>query len=432
MDTLFSTLGFVLVIQSVLALVAALRFAHYSLRQSLPRQTRYQPKAVVIVPCKGLDHDFDENMRAILMQDYRDYEVVFVTESENDPAHGALSRLIKQSRRSAWMVVAGEARACGQKVHNLCAAIEMLNSIDRRAEILAFADSDARVTRDWLAGLVAPLGDKRIGATTGFRWYLPALEGRPPADCLAAILLSVWNSSALALLGERSSFAWGGSTAIRRENFERLGIQKRWQGSVSDDYVLTSAIHETGQRVKFVPQCLVASHGEATFDSLLEFTTRQMRITRVYAPRVWQLTCLTHGLYNLTFWGGILWLIASTLFGNLNHTLAGLVGGIYLLGAAAGAIRASVAARLLPAGGETWRSLWWAYALAGPVVSLIYLRNVIASAWNRRIVWRGIGYDLISPAETVILHRPAQRGSAEKSTRSSKRQKSSVRSSSQK
>jgi len=51
-----------------------------------------------------------------------------------------------------------------------------------------------------------------------------------------------------------------------------------------------------------------------------------------------------------------------------------------------------------------------AYLSLGPVVSLVYLYNVIASARTTRIVWRGIGYDMVSTMETVILHRPAQRG----------------------
>src|SRR5262245_54044208 len=201
MDTFFSILGFLLFLQSFLALVAALRFRHYALRPHPPRQTRYQPKAVVIVPCRGLEHDFEENIRAILAQDYRDYEVVFVTESVTDPAHGALSRLLKQSRRLSppapptWVVVAGESKNQGQKVHNLCVALDTLNSIDRRVEALVFADSDTRPARNWLADLVAPLGDKRIGATTGYRWYLPSNDKDHPARNFASSLLSVWNAS---------------------------------------------------------------------------------------------------------------------------------------------------------------------------------------------------------------------------------------------
>jgi hypothetical protein len=91
-------------------------------------------------------------------------------------------------------------------------------------------------------------------------------------------------------------------------------------------------------------------------------------------------------------------------------------------------MRAVVAARLLGAGHVR---KWWAYLSLGPVVSLIYLYNIIASAKTTRIVWRGIGYNLISPSETVILHRPAQRGQTGKVSKSRKRQ-SSAPSSSQK
>ena len=429
MDTFFSIIGFLLFIQSAFALIATARFARYALRSRPGRQTRYQPKAVVIVPCRGLEDGFEENIQGILAQDYRDYEIIFVTESENDPAHGVIARLLKQRRRLApptWMVVAGEARNRGQKVHNLLAALDTLNSIDRRVEALVFADSDMRPPRNWLAELVAPLGDRQVGATTGYRWYLPSNEDSYPAQSFASILLSVWNSSALALLGERSRFAWGGSTAILRENFDEIGVKERWHGALSDDYVLTSAVHEHGQRIKFVPECLVASRSEVSAKDLLEFTTRQMRITRVYSPRVWRLACISHALFNLAFWGGLLRLIVSSLTGTPNRSLAALLAGVFLLGAVTGAMRAFVAARLLGAGHGR---KWLAYLSLGPIVSLVYLYNVIASATATRIVWRGIGYDMVSGKETVILHRPAQRGQAGKAAKPRKRASSAPSSS---
>jgi len=89
-----------------------------------------------------------------------------------------------------------------------------------------------------------------------------------------------------------------------------------------------------------------------------------------------------------------------------------------------------VAARLLAPG--QGKKSWWAYLSLGPVVSLIYLYNIIASAGTTRVVWRDIGYDLISPSETVILHRPAPRVAAGKASKGARRGSSSVRSSSQK
>jgi ceramide glucosyltransferase len=427
METVLIVLASILFLQSLLALGAALRFSRYSLRHARLRPNRYQPKSVVIVPCKGLEHDFEENVRALFAQDYRDYEIIFVTESENDPAYPVLARLIKNySRRPGWLVVAGEAKGRGQKVHNLLAAVDMLNSIDRRAEVLVFADSDARLSKHWLSELVAPLGDKRIGATTGFRWYVPVHGG------FGSLLLSVWNSSALSLLGERSSFAWGGSMAIRRESFDRLNIKQAWQGALSDDYALSAAIHGARQRIKFVPYCLVASHADATMAELLEFSTRQMRITRIYAPRIWQLASISHCLYNLTFWGGLVWLIAAAFLGKLSFVLAALLTGVFLLGATTGWTRAVVATQLLVSNRAKIQKLWWAYVLLGPIVSLLYMYNVFASAWSNRIVWRGINYEMTSPSETLILHRPTQRPHSDPASRPQRKSKASVRSSSSK
>jgi cellulose synthase/poly-beta-1,6-N-acetylglucosamine synthase-like glycosyltransferase len=154
METVFFVSALFLFVQSILSFLNTTRFVRYALATPATQLQRRQSKAAVILPCKGLEHDFEENIRAYLTQEYRDYEVIFVTESENDPAHPVLTKLIKQSRRAAWLIVAGEAKDCGQKVHNLIAALDALDSIDRRAEVLVFADSDARPTKHWLADLV--------------------------------------------------------------------------------------------------------------------------------------------------------------------------------------------------------------------------------------------------------------------------------------
>lgn len=401
MASFFFIIAVILLVQSVLALAGVYRFARYSLHARQSRH-RYQPKAAVIVPCKGIDLNFAENIGALFAQDYRDYELIFVTESEADPAYAVLTRLIEQHQRAAWLVVAGEAVRCSQKIHNLRAALETLDAVNRRAEIIAFADSDARPSAQWLSELAAPLIDESIGATTGFRWYLPA-AGRPAG--FWSLLLSVWNASALAFLGERSAFAWGGAMAIRRENLQDLGIRQKWENAVSDDYVLSTAVKAAGQRIKFVPACLSATPVAATWKSLLEFTTRQLTITRVYARSIWQMTLLTQLLYNVTFWGGLAYLVTTALRGTFQPDLAIVLAGIFVLGAVAGAARAVIVARLLEEDQHQIADNWGAYVLLTPLTALVWLWNLCASALTKKITWRGISYEMISPEETVVLHR---------------------------
>jgi ceramide glucosyltransferase len=407
MEILFVTLAFFLLLQSLAALATSLRFARYALRAPSARTSRHTPRVAVIVPCKGLEPDFAENVGAYLAQDYRHYELIFVTESEADPAHAALGRLLQEYSRPAWLIVAGESDGQGQKVHNLCAALDALDSVNKRAEVLVFADADARPNDDWLRGLVAALDGERVGAATGFRWYVPVGGG------FWAGLLSAWNASALNLLGERSSFAWGGAMAMRRDYFEQLKIRRHWEGAVSDDYALTQAVQAAGLHVRFAPAGLVMSEARASRQGLLEFTTRQMTITRVYAPRVWLLTACAHLLYNVTFWGGLLFAAARSLSGQpVSNALITLLVGSFWLGLLTGGARAFVAMQVLP---REFRAAikkgWWAYLFAGPLVSLLYLYNLFASALTRRVTWCDIGYEMVSPHETVVCQRPPAPGS---------------------
>lgn len=424
MESVLQFLTVVLIVQSVASLAAALRLARYALRRQTLRHHRYQPKAVVIIPCKGLEPGLEANVNAFCWQEYRDYELIFVTESEKDPAHSLIERVIKGSRRSAWLVVAGEAEMQGQKIQNLLAALETFNAMDRRVEVIVFADSDARPMRNWLAELIAPLDEKRVGAATGFRWHVPVRGG------FSSLLLSVWNSSALTLLGERSSFTWGGATAIRRENFDQLGIKERWEGALSDDYVLTSALRETGQRIKFAPSCLMATNTESGLRDLLEFTTRQMRITRVYAPGVWWLAMVSHSLFNLTVWGGLIWCAVESAQGRVPTTILQMLATVLLLGAVSGWIRVLVAARLIEADRKRIFKQAWAHALLSPVASILYLCNLIASIWSSRIIWRGIGYEMVSPSQTKVWHRPPAAESSESSLPLQRKRRTSARSSS--
>ena len=93
MENVFRVLALILIAQSLAALAGALRFARYALSSGLHRRHRYQPKAVVIVPCKGLEDGLEENIRALCTQDYREYELIFVTESEMDAAYPLLSKV---------------------------------------------------------------------------------------------------------------------------------------------------------------------------------------------------------------------------------------------------------------------------------------------------------------------------------------------------
>ncbi|MEJ7711746.1 MAG: hypothetical protein WKF84_18240 [Pyrinomonadaceae bacterium] len=81
---------------------------------------------------------------------------------------------------------------------------------------------------------------------------------------------------------------------------------EHWRGAVSDDFAMTRALQHEELPIVFVPQCLVASHEDVSWSELLEFTTRQIKITRVYAPHLWQIVLWTNLIFVAVFFGGVI------------------------------------------------------------------------------------------------------------------------------
>jgi ceramide glucosyltransferase len=357
----------------------------------------YRPRVALFCPVKGLEPGLEENLLALARFDYVQYETFFAIAGPDDPAYQVLERVAAASKRPVHIVSAGQARDCGEKVHNLRVAIEQAGS---SFEVLVFVDSDGRLPRRWLAHLVGPLAENSVGAATTFRWLLPA-HGR-----FWSALASAWNAPVATYLGEHhKNFCWGGGTAIRRERFEEVRGLEAWNGSVSDDYSLTRALENAGFEVVFVPECLVASPFDTDARGFFEFTTRQFVITRVYAPRLWLRATLSHALYcsavllGLGLWAGH-WVSGMP---GLQILLLALLPPI--LGAMRGVQRLMAVVDLLPEWRAHLLAFAWVWTLLAPLVPFLALYNAVVAAFSRTITWRGIRYALVSAGETRVLTR---------------------------
>ena len=384
----------------VLSLRGGVRFIRYLQEELSKDHSYYAPFATVFLPLRGVDEGLKENITAVFAQDYPTYEVVFVSDDAGDPAW----RMVEDARHSfnretgptMQTIVAGRARDCGQKVHNLLVAIK---SAHRRSEVFAFVDSDARVSSDWLSSLVGPLQDGSVGAATGYRWFVPTRNN------FASHLQSVWNASiASALRGtEKSNFCWGGSTAIRRQIFEEIRVPEYWRGAVSDDFAMTSALREADLRIKFVPQCLTPSFEDCGIGELFEFTTRQLKITRVYAPHLWKAVLFGSVIFVLTFFGGIALIAVRAVLGLSFATPLVLLVITFLMGAMKSHLRLRAVMTIISDDRAKSPASTAAHVMLWPLASALYLYNAIAAAVSRRIDWRGTVYELKSPGETVII-----------------------------
>ena len=387
----------------LISLRGGVRFVRYLQAELAREYPAFTPFATVFVPCRGVDEGMKENIGAIFAQDYPAFEIVFVSDTADDPA----LTIIEEARRSCKgkpgptmrFVISGEATDSGQKVHNLRVAVA---NADPKSEVLVFVDTDARPRPDWLLTLIRPLQNPDLGATTGYRWFVPVRGGVAPH------LRTVWNASIASALGEQKekNFCWGGSTAIRCETFQKCRVvDDYWRGTVSDDFALTRALRDRDLPIKFVPQCLTASFEDCTFRQLIEFTTRQLKITRAYAPHLWRGVLTGSMLFALVFFGGIALVITRALLGLSFAPPLILLLIIFALGAMKSHLRRRAVSQVITDPRISSFGAILAHITLWPLASVLYLYNALAAVFSRTITWRGITYELKSQTETVILSR---------------------------
>ncbi len=381
----------------------------------------YTPFCSIIAPCRGLDEDLETNLLALFQQSFPQFEILFVIDNEKDEAVSVIKGLIngnnpntyrdaeKSSSKnsepphfsgkknvSAKLVIAGNAKAESQKVHNLREAV---SKVSDESKIFVFVDSDARPDENWLKNLINPLQENNIGAATGYRWFISK------KNTFSSQMRSVWNASIASALGANtnSNFCWGGSMAIRRDVFEKLGMSEKWRGTLSDDFAVTRAMKEAKLPIYFVPSCLTASVEDCTWRELLEFTTRQMKITRIYAPHLWIASFIGSFLFNLVFVWGILItaFYSADTFAFWFAAVSLILVSVCSIGKAW--LRLNAVKLVLKNYKKELKKQFWSQNTLWIFSPALFLYNAIRAWMSRKIVWRGIGYELQSHDKTIII-----------------------------
>lgn len=357
----------------------------------------YAPRVALFCPVKGAEPGLEQNISALISFDYRDYEVFFSMASADDPARKIIERVAASSKRKIHIVIAGRPADCGEKVNNLRAAVQKASE---GFEVYVFADSDGRPGRKWLARLVAPLADPDLGAVTAFRWFFAKAGG------FWSALASAWNAPAATYLGEHArNFCWGGGTAIRRERLEQSNVLEFWNGSVSDDFSMTHALRHAGMPILFAPECIVPTLFDCDAAGLLEFTNRQIIITRVYESRLWLLGGLAHALYCGAVLLGIALFIGNLVTGATAIQILLLALAPPVLSMGRGVLRLAAIMEVLPEWKSELLAGAWIWTFVAALAPFVALWNSLVALFSKQIRWRGIRYQLLSPGQTRILTR---------------------------
>ena len=157
-----------ILVQMLLAILIARNFL-YCFKGPRDSGYYYKPKVFLTIPCKGVDQNFRKNVTSFILQDYDDFNIAFVVQSTDDPAYKQLLAIIDANKNNSKandikILIAGKAESCSQKIHNL---LHSYKNMPPDTRVLAFADSDAYVLKNWLNKLIRPLKKKGYGAASG-------------------------------------------------------------------------------------------------------------------------------------------------------------------------------------------------------------------------------------------------------------------------
>jgi hypothetical protein len=197
--------------------------------------------------------------------------------------------------------------------------------------------------------------------------------------------------------------AWGGSTAMLRESFERLDLREAWRGTLCDDLHLTVTAQRAGFKIaaprEMLPRLYVTTRG---FGDVAADALRWLMFFRIYMPATYFLS-----LFGLTFTAAG-WIVAmlGTLAGH--HTALAVLLAAFALAILRTAGRAMIVARLW---GRTGLEEDRQFLLADPFVTPVAALFNALYGWQafviRRTTWAGITYEISGPKQVRVVSRGA-------------------------
>jgi|GEM_PF-950089 len=296
------------------------------------QEETYSPPTAIILCLKGADESLADCLTGIISQDYPDFRLNIVINSQSDPAVSIVDDFFSNLKLKPKIhFLESPQETCSLK----CSAIAMaVRSLSERIQVVALIDDDAVVDEYWLSDLVTPLKDSEIGATTGNRWYSPT-DAR-----FGTLVRKIWNSAAVVQM-QRYDIAWGGSMAMRKDVIDRCQLLSRWEKSFCEDTSLSPVLKQNKLRLHRVPNLIVENKEASSFAGTFDWISRQLLTVRLHHP-AWPMVFL-HGIVTgigaivapvlmvLLFWSGMTrdaWALlqAIVLYQVFNFVLLYLIG----------------------------------------------------------------------------------------------------------
>lgn len=322
------------------------------------------PGITVFKPLKGVDDALEANLRSFFEQDYPRFQLLFGVQEADDPVIGIVEKLLRAYPQvRARLVVDGTETGLNPKINNLCNMYPYA-----RHPHLLISDSNVRVGRDYLRGMMAALQQDGVGLVTstirgvGARSIGALMENLHLNTFVAG---SVWMTEHLADM----PIAIGKSMLFSRGTLERLGGFAAFREFLAEDYLIGEAVAGLGLRVTTLTAAVENVNRDWTLARFCNRHARWARIRKAVNPLAYCVELLTNPVAVAAVYA-LLRLDAAGL---------GLLAGTAALKTALDAGTAAVVGHDLP----------WHRFLLVPVKDLLVGLIWYLPWLSSRVVWRG-------------------------------------------
>ncbi len=234
------------------------------------------PKTAVILCLRGADPYLPNCVEALLNQNYPEYDLKLIVDSQEDPAWQIVNDIINE--QGAINVQVSPLRTIRHDCSLKCSSLlQAVSELDDSYQAIALVDGDTIVHTNWLRELVSPLADPKVGATTGNRWFVPT------GNYWGSLVRYIGNVSTVVQM-YLFQVPWGGTLAIKTDVLRQTGLLDKWRQAFGEDFMIHKILKKHGMRVKLVPSLIMLNREECDLLGLIDALKRLILYSRLYHP----------------------------------------------------------------------------------------------------------------------------------------------------
>lgn len=270
--------------------IAALFIVRYGQRVSIKHQSTHNinglPELTIVRPLRGLDPRALACHTSLFNGGYQPAKVLFVVESNDDPAIEGVQQILNAYPYKAQLLVSKPAPfVLSVKVRNMITGWEAA-----RTPLIGFCDSDIQLGHNHLAACVNEFADPQVAAVS-----VPIIYVSDGWLGRMKMLIETVDNATFSQSAVHTGFGTvilGGLMLFRRDDLNAVGGVEKLGDALADDLRAGELLDHAGYKIRLADAVLVHHSGPESISSNLARQHRWLTSIRTEIPKFFWLQLL--------------------------------------------------------------------------------------------------------------------------------------------